>query len=186
MAQLPDIKLVERARTGDRSAVGEVLELIQPVLRSFFISRIGKGPDVDDLVQNTLLRLHRGLSDLNDPASLKPFAMRAAVFELQDFYRGRYSAKEQVFDPSALPIDELVQHDEGVALDYDQLMSTITPLARRILELRAYGYRYDEIGKAVGSSEAAIKMQVKRALDKLRGLFVILIVINPLLWKFLT
>lgn len=138
---------------------------------------------MDDLVQNTLLRLHRALPELNDPSSLKPFAMKAAVFELQDYYRGRYSAKEHLFDPGAPPVVQIVEHDEGIELDYGHMMSAISPNARRILELRAYGYRYDEIGEAVGSSEAAIKMQVKRALDKLRRLFSALIILNPLLWK---
>lgn len=160
-----------------------MLHAIQPVLRAFFIGRIGRGPDVDDLVQNTLLRLNRGLPDLNDPSSLKAFAMKAALFELQDFYRGRYSAKENLFDPDAPPVEQQVEPDEGVSFDFDQMMRTITPHARRILELRAYGYRYDEIGGIVGSSEAAIKMQVKRALDKLRQFFVMLVALGTALLK---
>ncbi len=183
MAQPPDTELVDRARNGDAAAAGQVLEAIQPILRSFFISRIGSGPDVDDLVQNTLLRLHRGLRDLKDPSSLKSFSMKAAIFELHDFYRGRYSAKEHLFDPDLPPSEQQVEHDEAVSFDYDQLMSTITPHARRILELRAYGYRYDEIGQMVGSSEAAVKMQVKRALDKLRELFVLLAAVGLTLWR---
>lgn len=183
MAQLPDTELVNRARNGDSGATEAVLRLVQPILRSFFIGRIGKGPDVDDLVQNTLLRLHRGLPDLNDPSSLKSFAMKAAIFELQDFYRGRYSLKEHLFDPDAPPTEGYVPATEAEAFDVDRIMAALTPHARRILELRAYGYKYDEIGEMVGSSEAAIKMQVKRALDKLRTLFALLVGFGMAAWK---
>lgn len=176
MPELPDIELVDRARNGDAQAIDDVLTRIQPVLRAFFTSRIGAGADVDDLIQNTLLRLHRGLPELNDPSSLKAFAMKAALFELQDFYRGRYSLKEQLFEPVHPPVEESVPADEAPQFDVERILSAITPHARRILELRAYGYRYEEIGKMVGSSEAAVKMQVKRALDKLKRLFAVVVI----------
>ena len=38
------------------------------------------------------------------------------------------------------------------------------------MELREYGYRYEEIANIVGSTEAAIKMQVKRAFEKMRDM----------------
>lgn len=182
MAQLPDIDQIDRARKGDGRAMEQVLAGMQPVLRSFFISRIGAGPDVDDLVQNTLLRMHRGLSDLKDASSLKAFAMKGAIFELQDFYRGRYSIKERLYEPGTLPEHDAEQPSEAEAVDVDRILSALTPHARRILELRAYGFRYEEIAEMVDSTEAAVKMQVKRALDKLKALFLLLITCGIVAW----
>lgn len=175
MTTAPDIPTVEAARTGDERAVDAVLTYVQPILRAFFISRTGQGAHVDDLVQNTLLRLHRGLKDLQEAASLKSFTMKAAVFELQDYYRGRYSIKEQLFEPGSMPEGEADEPSQAVELDVDRLLSQLTPKARRILELRAYGFRYEEIARMIDSTEAAVKMQVKRALDKLKAFFLILL-----------
>ncbi len=159
---------VERAQQGDEQSRDALLNGLQPILQGFFIKRIGKIPDVDDLVQNTLLRVHRGLNDLKDPARFKAFAMKAAVFEIQDYYRGRYGPKEALYDPDVLP-EQMLQRDQvGASMDADRALSLLTPKARRIMELRSYGYRYKEIARMIDSTEAAVKMQVKRAFDKMK------------------
>jgi RNA polymerase sigma-70 factor (ECF subfamily) len=160
--------LVAQAQTGDERARAQILSRLEPMLRAFFIKRIGLRPEVDDLVQNTLLRVHNGLAALKDPARLKAFTMKAGVFELQDYYRGRYSMKEHLYDPDYPP-----SHAAGVGaaaegVDLERALATLTPKARKVIELREYGYRYEEIAQMIGTTEAAIKMQVKRAFEKLR------------------
>jgi RNA polymerase sigma-70 factor, ECF subfamily len=173
MAGLPDASTVARARDGDSVAMEQVLSGVRPVLVAFFVSRIGRGADAQDLAQNTLIRLNRAIPDINDPSSLKALAMRAAVFELQDFYRGRNRTREQLFDPHDAPESGEIRPSEAESFDIERALSAVTPHARRVLELRAYGYQFDEIAEMVGSSQAAVKMQVKRAMDKIRDLSLI-------------
>ena len=177
-----DIDLVERAQAGDDQAREQLLSDLQPVLRAFFIKRIGLKPTVDDLIQNTLLRVHGGLAALKDPNRLKAFAMKAALFELHDLYRGRYGPKEALYDPEYPP--ERAERDDtsaGIVVDLERALSLLTPRARRILELREYGYRYQEIAEMVGTSEAAIKMQVKRAFEKMRNVLTAVVLALTLL-----
>jgi len=82
-------KLVVNAQAGDEESEAALLLRLGPMFRGFFIKRIGVRPEVDDLVQNTLVRVHKSLVDLKHPDRLKGFAMKAALFELQDYYRGR-------------------------------------------------------------------------------------------------
>ncbi len=174
----PDV--VEQAQRGDEKARDTLLRALQPILYRFFRSRLGSKDGIDDLVQNTLVRVHTGLADLLDPAAFKAFAMKAAVFELHDFYRGRYRAKETLLDPDA-PLPAGYESVPGAALDVSDALAALSPKARHIMELRAYGYRYEEIAQLVESSEAAIKMQVKRAIEKLRDtLLVVLLLWMPL------
>ncbi len=148
------------------------MKRLDPLLRAFFIKRIGYKSEVDDLIQNTLLRVHKGLADLKDQSSLKAFAMKAALFELQDLYRGRYSAKESLYDPDHTPGDDGNEMPTATQMDLERALASLSPRARRIVELREYGYRYEEIASIVGSTEAAIKMQVKRAFEKMRSLLI--------------
>lgn len=160
--------MVRRAQAGDERARTSLLAGLTPILRAFFIRRIGLKPEVDDLVQNTLVRVHNGLADLKDPARLKGFAMKAALFELHDLYRGRYGGREALYDPAEAP-EPARRHDGGgLAVDLERALAVLTPHARRIIELREYGYRYEEIAQMIGSTEAAVKMQVKRAFEKMR------------------
>ncbi len=161
---------VSRAQAGDAAAREALLAAVASPIQAFFRSRIGGAPEVDDLVQNALLRVHRGLDALQRPDRFKAFAMKAALFELQDFYRGRYSTREALFDPD-LPTPGSVDADDvGLRIDLEAALATLTDHARTILELRELGYPYAEIAETLDTTEAAVKMQVKRAFDKLRDL----------------
>jgi RNA polymerase sigma-70 factor (ECF subfamily) len=165
-----DPQAVERAQNGDAVARERLLAALTPVLRAFFASRIGMRPEVDDLVQNALLRVHRGLAELERADRLKAFAMKAALYELQDHYRGRYSVREALYDPDRPPADVAAPGAEhaGLGMDLEKALGTLTPHARRIIELREFGYAYVEIAETLGTTEAAVKMQVKRAFERLR------------------
>jgi len=163
-----DAAAVRRAQEGDRQARNNLLDQLEPLLRGYFIKRIGKEADVDDLVQNTLVRVHEGLEDLEKPGSLKSFAMKAALFELQDYYRGRYDMKEQLYDPDLPPQRTTDPDDRSAEVDVEKALDVLTPKARRIMELREYGYIYREIAQMLDTTEAAVKMQVKRAFEKMR------------------
>ena len=160
---------VSLAQSGDEQARTRLLTAIEPILRSFFLSRIGRVAIVDDLIQNTLIRVHRGLQALQNPARLKAFAMKAALFELQDHYRGRYSAREALFDPDLPTPGSVGPKDAGLRIDLDRALATLTDHAREILELRELGYPYADIADTLGTTEAAVKMQVKRAFSPLRA-----------------
>ncbi len=170
---------VRRAQEGDADARNDLLSRLEPILRGYFIKRIGKEADVDDLVQNTLMRVHEGLEALEKPGSLKSFAMKAALFELQDYYRGRYDMKERLYDPELPPQRTTAPDDRSAEVDVEKALDVLTPKARRIMELREYGYIYREIAQMLDTTEAAVKMQVKRAFEKMRDA---LGVVLALLW----
>lgn len=159
---------VRRAQDGDEQARNDLLRRLEPMLRGYFIKRIGAETDVDDLVQNTLVRVHESLDDLEKPGSLKAFAMKAALFELQDYYRGRYDMKERLQDPELPPGRTTDPEDRSAHVDVEKALEALTPKARRIMELREYGYLYREIAQMLDTTEAAVKMQVKRAFETMK------------------
>lgn len=149
---------------------------LQRVLRAYFTKRIGRRDVVDDLVQNTLVRVHTSLDELNDTSRLKAFAMKGALFELQDYYRGRYSPKEQLVDEEDRYERTIPAGPPGAQIDVERALQVLSPKARRIIELREMGYLYREIAEMVDTSEAAVKMQVKRAFDKMKEALLLLLV----------
>ncbi len=177
-----DPAVVERAQAGDERARARLLARLEPLFRRFFLGRIGRREAVDDLVQNALLRVHRGLDALQRPDRLKAFAMKAAVFELQDFYRGRYSAREALFDPDLPTPGTTDPEPAGLRVDLDRALAVLTPKARCIIELREMGYPYKEIAEMVDTTEAAVKMQVKRAFERLRDALTALLIALSTAW----
>lgn len=164
-----DAGLVARAQAGDSLACEDLLRRLEPTLRMYFTRRIGRKAAVDDLVQNTLLRVHSGLAALQHLDRLIPFAMKAARYELCDLYRGRYGAKERVLDPMLLPDrPDTMGNAPDDMLDAERALSILSATTRRIFTLREHGYRYREIAERMGTTESAIKMQVLRALRRMR------------------
>ena len=53
-------------------------------------------------------------------------------------------------------------------MDLDRALATLSEHARAILEMRELGYPYAEIAESLDTTEAAVKMQVKRAFSRLR------------------
>ena len=164
-------EVVQRAQDGDENARRELVEQLQPLLRAYFIKRLGDRTVVEDLMQNTLLRMHRSLENLNHPDRFKGFVMKAALFELQDYYRGRYDMREDLYEPDSVLEDSNPSDSAETSIDLERALSVLTPRSRRVLELREYGYRYKEIGEMLDLTEAAVKMRVKRAFEQLRDLF---------------
>ena len=166
---------VALAQNGDAHARDRLVGALEPVLRSFFLARLGRKPEVDDLIQNTLIRVHRGLEALENPARLKAFALKAALYELQDHYRGRGVMREALFDPDLPTPGSVDPVDSAARLDLDRALATLTDHARQILELRELGYPYADIADTLDTTEAAVKMQVKRAFARLRGILTTLV-----------
>jgi RNA polymerase sigma-70 factor (ECF subfamily) len=169
--------LAQRAKNGDDEARNDLMKALEPIMRGFFINRIGLRGDVDDLVQNSLVRVHRSLPDLKDNSRLQAFAMKGALYELQDWYRGRYRAKERLFDAHAPPDHQVDPFRPADRLDLDRALDSLSPRAREIIELREHGFKYEEIAGMIGSTEAAIKMQVKRAFDRLRDIMQVVVLL---------
>ena len=167
-----DPRLVRRAQDGDGLAREVLLGRLAQVFKNYFRAKVGNQAIVDDLMQCALIRVHSGLSALKHPDRFKAFAMKAALFELHDYYRGRHSPKEQTYDTQILSEKAEAASDRFAStLDIERVLSVLTPHARRILELREYGYKYKEIANILGTTETAVKMQVKRAFEKMRNVF---------------
>ena len=169
MGQPFDPELVTAAREGDQRALNRVLSDLERIFRAFFLKRLGGRDEVEDLVQNSLMRVNSGIADLQDPARLKAFAMKGAFFELQDLYRGRYRAKESLYDPQ-LSMDAVDDVDAADRLDLERALSQLSDHARRILELREYGYRYEEIAERIGIPVGTVKSRLNRARNSFRSL----------------
>jgi RNA polymerase sigma-70 factor, ECF subfamily len=176
-----DPAVVEQAQQGDERARALLLGRLEVLFRRFFVSRIGPRDEVGDLVQNALLRVHTSLHALQRTDRLKAFAMKAAVFELHDYYRGRYSPRESNFDPDLPTPGSVDPAPTGTRIDVERALELLTPKARRILELREMGYPYKEIAEMVDTTEAAVKMQVKRAFERMRSALTTVIAIASLL-----
>ena len=57
-------------------------------------------------------------------------------------------------------------------IDLNEAMATFPAKSKEILSMKAQGYNYEEISQQTGLSVSGVKMQVKRAFERMRKLLV--------------
>jgi RNA polymerase sigma factor (sigma-70 family) len=101
----PDPAVVAAARSGDQQALDSLVAECLPLVYNIVGRALDGHDDVDDVVQETLLRVVRGLGELRDPAAFRSWMVAIAVRQVRDREQARSAAWHQ---QTALDAAELI------------------------------------------------------------------------------
>jgi RNA polymerase sigma factor (sigma-70 family) len=79
----PPPELVEAAQHGDPAAIDALLEFSLPLVYNIVGHGLGRHADTDDLVQETMLRVLRGLPNVRDPAAFRSWVAAVAIRQVR-------------------------------------------------------------------------------------------------------
>ncbi|MEC3997805.1 sigma-70 family RNA polymerase sigma factor [Actinacidiphila sp. DG2A-62] len=85
----PDPAMVAAARAGDERALDVLVAQSLPLVYNVVGRALDGHDDVDDVVQETLLRVVRGLGELRDPAAFRSWLVAIAVRQVRDREQAR-------------------------------------------------------------------------------------------------
>ena len=85
----PDLATVVAAQRGDTEALDALAAGYLPLVYNIVGRAMNGHPDVDDVVQETMLRAVRGVCDLRDPAAFRSWLVAIAIRQVRDSYRDR-------------------------------------------------------------------------------------------------
>lgn len=169
-------RLVERAQSGDRKALESLCRNLQEEIR-LAISRVISDPEiVDDLCQDTYVRLVTGIKHVREPTKIKFFVAKLSTFAVKDYFRKRNKIRN-VFAEGQGQLENGKTHAEKdhsylkvfETVEIEKLVNAIpNPSDKRLIELRLRGETYSEISAKLLITEAAAKMRYKRAVEFLR------------------
>jgi len=100
------VRTVIAAQAGDAHALDSLLAGYLPLIYNIVGRALGGHADVDDVVQETMLRAVRGLSGLRDPAAFRSWLVAVAIRQMREHYRARQAVPvaelgDEVADPAA-------------------------------------------------------------------------------------
>ena len=106
MAEQADIATVVAARAGDPAAVDRLVAGYLPLVYTIVGRALEGHADVDDVVQDVMLRVLRNLHDLREPESFRSWLVATTVRQVRERFRARRGAPEalvheDVRDPGA-------------------------------------------------------------------------------------
>ena len=165
----PDRLLAERAAAGDEAAFAEIFHRCRNDAYRAARAITGNHEESLDVVQDTFVKVHRGLSRWDGRAALRTWIVRIAVRAAIDARRRRQRRRESapVVEPS---------HDPRPALDRRALVARLRALADRlrgsqavVLKLRVFDGRSNaEVAEMLQIGEANVRMQMSKALRRLK------------------
>lgn len=169
-------ELIEKAKSGDRDALSEIVADCWHPLHRFISYKTGNPEDAQDLVQETFYRAFRSLSTYQKTETrFSTYLGRIAMNLITDLWRkkGRSPVTQEVNEHSnhisggENPVETLVNNEEREMLA--ALVQALPDEQCRVIELRVIaGIPVKDAAKVMGKSEAAIKMLQQRALKNLR------------------
>lgn len=133
---------------------GIACRIAQTMLRSF-------RDLVDDVVQNTLLKVVESEKQLRDPAKLEPWVRRIARNQCNDALRAR--AKQ---GSSPLPVETEVRRVEQALVEGLDIRRTLqalkSPREQVVLELWLRGYSVKQTAEEIGMSTKTVQRDRQR------------------------
>src|SRR6266436_7405162 len=102
----PGVQTVIAAQAGDAEALDSLLSGYLPLIYNIVGRGLSGHADVDDVVQETMLRAVRGLGDLRDPGAFRSWLVAVAIRQMHDHRQARqaaplYGLRPEVADPEA-------------------------------------------------------------------------------------
>jgi len=161
--------LMLEALKGDQRAYATLLAELTRHLRAYYLHRLGDArDDAEDLVQDTLIAMHRRRDSYDPSQPLTAWVYAIARYRLIDHFRRRkVRAAVPLEDAGALFAEDELE-PAMARRDVSRLLDRLPPArAALIRATKLEGRTNAEAGAAVGLSEGAVKVSVHRGLKSL-------------------
>ena len=159
--------LMVKGQAGDAAAWRELLSLLGGRLRVFFARRIGV-EEVEDLVQETLLAVHRRRMTYDPGQPFTAWAHAVARYKLIDHWRRSRTRQHVPIDDVADWLAAPAGEAPAARLDLDRVLELLPTRQRDLVrDVKLEGLSLAEAGRRMGVSEGAAKVALHRALKSL-------------------
>ena len=170
-----------RFARGEDAAFSAVYAAVVPKLSCFIARRVTDRALVQDLVQETLLRVYRGRGTFAPGAAVMPWVLAIARRQLVDAHRSRRketlvdreppASAERHLRREAGPAEaEQIVDAKEVAAKLSEAFGRLPPNQRAAFELvKGQGLSLVAAARALGTSVTGVKLRTHRAYQKLRA-----------------
>lgn len=144
-------------------------------LRPYVARRVTSTADIDDVMQDTFVRVHRGIGALAEEERFGPWVYRVAASAIADHRRarGRHplpAGAGNDAEPPATQLDEDIEAEmaECVALFVARLPS---PYREAVTLTELQGLTQKDAAEMLGISLSGMKSRVQRGRERIRQMF---------------
>ena len=172
---MTDAELITRTRAGDPDAFGSLVSRYYDACWRFAYHMLGERADAEDVVQETYLRAYLAIGRYDERDQFRGWLFRILTNQCRNALtsRGRRTRRfvqdEVALETAAAPPMPAALGVVDAALT--KALAQLDANQREALLLKyAEGLEYGEMSAMTGVGESALKMRVKRGVDRLRTL----------------
>jgi RNA polymerase sigma-70 factor, ECF subfamily len=165
--------LMAAANAGDQKAYAQALQATSQFLRPYLSKRLNQPSEVEDVLQEILISIHKSRHSYDGKRPFKPWAYAIAKFRLSDFLRAHYG--DTLRNAAELDAaEDIAQYDVTEnGISYESIKEEIAKLPGKqptILHLLHHeGHTAKEVAAKMGMTETAVKVAAHRAYKVLKG-----------------
>lgn len=164
--------LMRQALAGDKRAYADLLRETTRFLRPFLLKRLNSDSEVNDLLQEILLSIHKARHTYDGLRPYKPWAYAIAKFRMLDYLRTHY-ADQLRHAGEVSEMENILREDvtespvtyESISVEVRKLPEKQATILRM---MHQEGYTAKEVAEKIGMSESAVKVAAHRAYKVLR------------------
>ena len=172
-------QLMSAAQAGDRAAYSRLLREVTPFVRALLRRYCSNPHDIEEMVQDTLLTMHRVRQTYDPKRPFSPWLGAIAARRGIDGLRRRarrarheVSAETESYETFADPAANIDIEAVRAAAEVEELLQRLPPRQRAALEaVKLREMSLAEASAVSGQSVGALKVNTHRALKALRALF---------------
>jgi RNA polymerase sigma-70 factor (ECF subfamily) len=160
--------IVQRCKEGDLMAYRLLYERYeQPFLRTA-TRMLGRQQEAEDAVQDTFLKLHRGIQHYKSGSRFSTYFFRILINSCYDILRKRGPEQDGEFDPGGISYHP--PYETGLRTSIEDAISSLPERMRTCFNLFAVEeLRMDEIAMILQINIGTVKASIHRARMKLRS-----------------
>jgi len=161
-------RLMALAQNGDKRAYAALLAEARNWLKSYLRRRVA--PDnLEDVVQETLVSLHRKLASYDPSRPFLPWLAAIARFRWVDHLRKLSRAEETALDTEIADTPE--EPAIAARLSLERLFTMLPEKQAEVIEMvKVEGFTIAEASQASGQSESLVKVNIHRGIRKLAAI----------------
>lgn len=161
--------LMVKAQGGDRQAYTVLLSECSSWLTRYFARRTSPA-QVDDLVQEVLMAIHRKRASYDPQRPFLPWLAAIARYRWVDWLRSRYRSETIELEEGSA-VEESEEDAVMARVSLERLFLRLPDKQAEAIELvKIEGQTIAEAAERTGQSESAIKVNIHRGLKKLAAI----------------
>ena len=169
-----DAEIVARVLEGDVDAYAQLVTRYRPRLSRYALRMLGNREDAQEALQDAFVRAYRALGRCDDPDRFGSWLFSILVNRCRTT-GGRSARRARTFvsDEAAarVAVDAHPAEQAAWREEIERALALLDAEQREAFLLKhVEGLSYEEMAELTGAGVSALKMRVKRACDRLRGL----------------